>query len=428
MWGKKIGTILMPVKNGPHREKRLSAKFVPVAPPGRHTDGGGLYLVVDISGARRWLLRLSVKGRRRDFGLGSAKVISLAEAREKAFEYRKMIAKGIDPILERKRKIEKTITFKKAAEEVHKFQILESGRNGKHKDQWINTLIKYAYPKIGDLSVDDISSRHILQILQPIWLSKHETARRVLQRLKVIFDYCIVNETRLGSNPTTGIEAGLKKAKKKVQHFKAVPHNDLTELMQNLKKEKGVGAKALRFTILTAMRSGPVRFAEWQEFEDEQIYDLETSNWTVPDHKMKADEAFKVPIVEDAFKILKEIRNENNPGPFVFPSPSNPQKPISDATMRKVLQKFHPTATVHGMRRAFREWAEEEAVSVRREVKEKSLAHTNPDKVESAYLGSDYYEERRELLAVWSRWIACPYDYEIHLKDYNNSINIQDYI
>jgi len=428
MWGEVMRTVLMPNKNGPHREKRLSAKFVPVAPPGRHTDGGGLYLVVDTSGARRWLLRLSVKGRRRDFGLGSARVVSLSDARAKALAYRKEVAKGRDPLLERMRKIEKTVSFKKAAEEVHKFQILETGRNGKHKQQWLNTLIKYAYPKIADVSVDDISSRHILQILQPIWLSKHETARRVLQRLKVIFDYCIVNEYRMGINPTVGVESGLKKKKKQVQHFNAVHHNDLFELMLNLEKEKGVGAKALRFTILTAMRSKPVRFAEWSEFEDTQDFDLEYSIWTIPTEKMKAGELFQVPVVEDAFRILEEMKQQQNPGPYVFPSPSNPLKPISDATMRKVLQKYAANATVHGMRRAFREWAEEVAINVSREVKEKSLAHTNPDKVERAYLGTDYFEDRKILMSVWSRWIKWPIDYDLHLKDLEKDKNVEDYL
>lgn len=417
----------MPIKNGPHKEKRLSAKFVPVAPAGRHTDGGGLYLVVDISGARRWLLRLSVKGRRRDFGLGSASVVSLADARAKSLSYRREVAKGMDPLLERRRKIEKTVSFKKAAEEVHKFQILGTGRNGKHKQQWINTLIKYAYPKIGDLSVDDISSRHVLQILQPIWLSKHETASRVLQRLKVIFDFCIVNEYRVGTNPVIGVEAGLKKKKKKVQHFNAVHYDDLHELMLKLEEEKGVGAKALRFTILTAMRSGPVRVAEWGEFECEQDFDLEYCVWTVPTEKMKAGEVFQVPVVEDAFRILEEMKQQQNPGPYIFPSPSNPNKPISDATMRKVLQKFQPTATVHGMRRAFREWAEEVAINVSREVKEKSLAHTNPDKVERAYLSTDYFQDRRILMSVWSRWIKWPLDYDLHLKDFEKDKNVEAY-
>lgn len=167
----------------PHFEKQLKAAFVRSAPPGRHTDGGGLYLYVSDSGARRWVLRIMVRSKRRDFGLGSAIVVSLADAREIAHEYRVIAAKGGDPTNKIHESRKKTMASEIAASEYHKSNIQTSSCNGKHTDQWLTTLQNYAFPKIGDMAVDAIATQDIIEVLRPIWLDKHETARRVLQRV-----------------------------------------------------------------------------------------------------------------------------------------------------------------------------------------------------------------------------------------------------
>lgn len=177
------------VKSGPHVEKKLNAAFVRAAGPGRHADGGGLYLQVDRSGARRWLLRIVVRGRRRDFGLGSAKLISLADAREKAVELRKIARTGGNPKV-REREIEgKATTFEDLARQVHERKFKDTKHNGKHVAQWINTLETYVFPSIGDLSVADIHQDDIEAVIDPIWMKKPETARRILQRISTVFDH-----------------------------------------------------------------------------------------------------------------------------------------------------------------------------------------------------------------------------------------------
>lgn len=174
---------------GPHVEKRLNAAFVRKAPPGRHTDGGGLYLQVDHSGARRWLLRIVVRGKRKDYGLGAAYLVSLAEAREKAHQHRKLARAGGNPLV-RERAVEgMATTFADLARTVHERKFKDNVNNGKHIAQWINTLETYASPVIGDLSVEDIHQDDLEQVLDPIWTTKPETARRVLQRMKSVFDH-----------------------------------------------------------------------------------------------------------------------------------------------------------------------------------------------------------------------------------------------
>lgn len=382
----------------PHFEKQLKAAFVRSAPQGRHTDGGGLYLYVSESGARRWVLRIMVRGKRRDFGLGSAIVVSLADAREIAHEYRVIAAKGGDPSKKIHQVRKKTVAFEFAATEFHRFNIQTSSRNGKHTDQWLTTLKNYAFPKIGDMSVDEITTQDVIEVLQPIWLEKHETARRVLQRMKVVFDWSNVQGFRSAANPVEAVRAALPRKKVKVQNFAAIPWDETPDLMRKLEKVPGIGALALRFTILTVLRSGAVRKATWDQFSDG------FERWIIPAENMKADEEHEVPLPYAARQLLEGLYAERpKDSDLIFFSPRTKSKMISENTMAKALKRFYPDATVHGMRSAYRDWAEI-FTSASREVKEAVLAHGNPNKVESAYLRTKYLVEREDLMAVWGMW------------------------
>lgn len=385
---------------GPHWERRLKASQIKSLPPGRHTDGGGLYLVVAPSGSRRWLLRITVRGRRRDFGLGPASAVSLADARNLAHEYRRIAKLGGDPMSSDLRRDHKTVSFRAAAETVHSTQIKATSRNGKHTDQWLRTIEKYAFPTLGNMSVDAISPGDIVSVLSPIWYEKPETARRVHQRIRAILDWSIATGYRQPPNPASGVRRAFKPQKTEVQHFAAINWMEAPALYRELKQVEGVGAKALRFTMLTVLRSGTVRHATWDEFSEYDTW------WRIPKYKMKAGKEFLVPLPEDATRLLQDLRasGASSRSDLVFHSPTDHKKPISENTMAKVLKRFYPDATVHGMRSVFRDWSEIFAES-RREVAESVLAHAGYDKVDSSYRRTQYLNEREELMQVWGLWL-----------------------
>jgi integrase len=351
----------MPKAKAPHSEKRLSATFVRTAPVGRHTDGAGLYLVVKQTGAKHWLLRAVLRGKRIDFGLGSFHSVSLSDAREAAFQYRRKIFAGLDPRVELTKKDIGILTFSEAALKTHQELIAHTGRNGKHKDQWINSLKTHAFPYIGHLNVDEIHARHVIEALKPIWNKKQETARRVRQRIGVTLDWSTAHGYRTGDNPAGAISAGLSKQKTKVEHFKAMKHDDVPFLFDELEKELGVGAVALRFTILTALRSGTVRQLRWDHInacEERPIVGAE--HIEIPGDVMKTGKPLYVPLSSHVLKLLEEQKVLSNGSELIFPSPDSSKKSISDGTMRKVLQKLRPSLTVHGFRSTFRDWIDEE--------------------------------------------------------------------
>lgn len=407
MWGKMWGDDLADGADGPvrkpgkargrHFERRLTAQFVKKATPGRHTDGGGLYLVVDDTGASRWLLRIVVRGRRRDFGLGSTSTVSLTQARDKADGFRRVARTGGDPLEDAEIASRVFVTFDELAKTVHEMRIKKTSRNGKHVDQWINTLNKYASPVIGRKPVDLVKRSDIMMILEPIWLSKQETARRVLQRLSVVFDYALSHEFRADGNPVAGVERGLGNQKRKVKHFEAADWIVAAQIHHWLKSKEGIGALALRFTMLTAVRSGAVRQARWTEFDELRFV------WDIPEDHMKTGEAFSVPLSDQAREVLRQAEVFRMcPDGLVFPSPKNSERMLSENTMRKILQVDHPGLTVHGFRTSFRQFAEEHT-EFPREIKEYALAHSISNKTEAAYLRVNYFDERDKLMAEWGR-------------------------
>jgi len=386
-------------KPGPHLERRLSAAFVKTAPPGRHTDGGGLYLEVDRSGARRWLLRITVKKRRRDYGLGSANIISLADARAKAFELRRVAATGGNPRAHTRAGDGQDMTFEVMARRVHERKFKDRMNNGKHIAQWIQTLETYAFPTIGKMSVQEIHQDDIEHLLNPIWTKKAETARRVLQRISTVFDHACGAGYRTSLNPARGLSNLMRKQGDKPQNFKAIDYEYISDLNAKLIKSDAIGAFALRFTILTAARSGSVRMATWDQF------DRDFSIWTIPEINMKGREEFRIPLSIQVGDILRALHGKRSKAvSLVFPSPSNPQKPISENTMRKLLQTHYPGLTVHGMRAAFRTWITE-ATNARRDVAEMALAHLVGTETERAYDRSERFYLRQILMEDWALWV-----------------------
>ncbi len=373
----------------------LSAQKVKTAGPGRHGDGRGLFLYVKPSGSRSWVLRYQVKGRRRDLGLGSYPDVSLAMARDRASEARRLIAEGEDPIA--KKRQAKPKTFKYAA-----LELIESKRpgwkNAKHAAQWTSTLEAYAFPKIGQAQVAKIETADVIAALTPIWSVKPETANRVRQRIEAVLDYASALGIRTGDNPARWrghLDHLLPKPTKvrAVKHHPALPHAEIGNFMAQLETREGVAARALGFTILTASRSGETRGATWAEI------DLEAKVWTIPANRMKAGREHRVPLSEAALALLGGKRGGDK---LTFESEAKPDKPISDMSMTAVLRRMErQDITVHGFRSTFRDWAGE-TTGFPREVIEAALAHGIKDKAEAAYARSDLFDKRRTLMEAWA--------------------------
>lgn len=386
---------------GAHPIQRLTAKAVKHAKPGRHADGNGLFLEVSASGARRWMLRTVVHGRRRDIGLGGAAYVSLAEAREKAQSLRAVARAGGDPIAERDKDKRESITFEEAAWKVHAEHYKAAGASDGHSKRWMGSLAKHAFPTIGAKSVETIDEADVLRVLSPIWHEKAETARRVRRRISQVLEWARAAKLRSGDNPVDLVKpgAGLSKQRDRVQHFKALPFADLPGLWPRLADAPGMGAAALRFAILTASRSGEVRGATWAEI------DLEAGVWTIPAERMKGGEAHRVPLSEAAIaelaalKLIAEGRGGDWP---IFPGKRG--KPLSDMTLAAVLKRLDVAVTVHGFRSTFRDWAEERT-DARHEIKEAALAHKVSSRVEAAYRRTDLFDARRKLMDLWAMFV-----------------------
>jgi integrase len=388
-------------RTGRHPEKDLSqARIRSLKEPGRYADGNGLYLVVEPSGAKRWVLRTVVQGRRRDIGLGGLTLVSLAEAREKALTYRKLAREGEDPLALRRKARTVVPTFAQAAERVYE-EHRASWKNPRHAQQWINTLQQYAVPVIGDRRVDEIDTPEILKVLGPIWLTKQVTARRVRQRIGTVLDWAKAAGFRSGENPINGLKRGLPKQSARDEHLAALPYTQVPRFMDLLRASSGSGVArlAFEFLILTAARTSEVLLATWSEI------DLPTRVWTVPAERMKAGREHRVPLSDRTVEILLRARELSPTSPYVFPGASG-RKPFSNMVFLRMLRHMKIDATVHGFRSAFRDWAAEQT-SAPREVAEAALAHTNKDKVEAAYRRSDLFDPRRNLMTQWAQFLQA---------------------
>lgn len=396
----------------PRKAKELSALEVNrLKAPGLHFVGGvaGLALQVAPGGARTWVLRFAIAGKRRDMGLGGFPDVTLAGAREKAREARAKADQGIDPILQRqeaKSALRATAAAAKTFAECTRGYVDAKSaewRNDKHRQQWSNTLEQYADPVIGQLLVRDVTLAHVLKILEPIWAEKTATASRLRGRIESVLNWATVRGYRSGENPARwrGHLDKLLAAPTKVSrvaHHAALGVSELPGFMAALRQQKGNGARALELVILTAARSGDVRGASWTEF------DLDAGIWTVPGERMKAGKEHRVPLSPAAVKLLRGLTKIDGTN-LIFPSTK--KTPLSDMTLTAVLRRMGVDAVPHGFRSTFKDWASERT-SYPGEMSEMALAHAIGDKVEAAYRRGDLFEKRRRMMNDWAKFCATP--------------------
>jgi len=405
------------------KSKELSALEVSrLSEAGYHHIGGvaGLVLQVTKSGTRSWLLRVLVGGKRREIGLGGYPDVTLAGAREAARTLREKIKAGIDPVAERQAArsalaaaVASSITFKQAAEKY--IAANEAGwKNAKHSAQWSTTLEAYAYPIIGKIQVSAIETAHVVNILEPIWTTKTETASRVRGRIESVLDWAKVRGYRKDENPARwkGHLDHILPARSKVQkiqHHAALDYRKVGAFIAALKAVDGMGARALEFAILCASRSNEVRGATWSEIDEA------AGVWTIPAKRMKAEKEHRIPLSPAALALLESVPRIVGTD-LIFPNTKHGE--LSDMTLTAVIRRMHESSlkdgsggwtdsagkviTAHGFRSTFRDWAGE-TTAYPREVIEHAIAHQLKDKAEAAYARGTLFEKRRRLMADWAK-------------------------
>ena len=385
----------------PRIRNKLTARFVEtVTKPGRHSDGGGLYLNVTKSGAKSWVFMWKKDGRRREMGLGSATghgkvaVVSLSVARKKADEIRDTLALGGDPFVERRRA---NVPSFGAASEAFVDAMESSWRNQKHRNQWRQTLRVYCQT-IRPLPVDEITTEHILSVLTPLWESKHDTASRLRGRMERVLDYAKTKGWRSGENPARwrGHLNNILPPRQKLTrgHYAAMDYRKIPSFLQKISHVRASSAVPLKFLILTAARTAEVTHARWEEI------DLEKRIWTVPAERMKAAREHRVPLSDQAISIL-EVQRQARRNDFVFPG-TKLRQPVSPMAMYNFLKSMVPAnATVHGFRSSFRDWVGEET-DYPRDLAEVALSHVVGDETERAYRRGDALERRRDMMQAWA--------------------------
>ena len=390
---------------------KLNSIFVQRAQkPGLYGDGNGVYLQVSKGGCKSWIFRFMLNNKSRAMGMGSIELVSLSEARLKAFECRKLLLDGVDPI-ESKRSLRnaqslldaKTLSFEQCAKsyiDSHK----PSWKNAKHADQWANTLRTYANPIIGHLAIQDVNTALVMKVLEPIWYSKTETASRVRNRMELILSWATVRGFRVGDNPARWrghLDKLLPRRTsiQKVKHFSAIPIEELSVFMEKLRGLQTIVARGLEFQILTACRTNEAMGARWSEIN------LQEGLWTIPASRMKAEREHRIPISERGLEILQAIKRTSNSA-FVFPG-KNGGPLSSNAFLALIKKTLKYKLTAHGFRSTFSDWAAEKT-GHSRETIEMALAHSVRDSTEAAYRRGDLLLKRRLLMTDWAKFCNSP--------------------
>jgi integrase len=403
---------------------RLTAKEVEKKrEPGLYGDGGGLTLQITKAGVKSWLFRFMIQGKAYGMGLGPVHTITLAEARQKATEARKLLLEGVNPLeAKRQRQLEKQMaearlmTFDQCASayiEAH----TASWKNAKHADQWTNTISAYVSPLIGSLPVAEVDTGLIVKVLTQVddkgrqfWTAENETASRVRGRIEAIMGWATTSGFRSGDNPARwkghleNLLASISRTSR-IKNHPSLAWARMGEFMQALRQRDGIAARALEFTILTAARSGEVRGARWSEI------DMAAKVWTIPAERMKAKREHEIPLSAAAVELLKALPKVDGTD-LVFLGAK--AKALSDMSLTAVIRRMNSdqpewtdkegnTVTVHGFRSTFRMWAAE-STNYPREVAEHALAHQLPDMVERAYQRGTMFKKRAALMGEWAKF------------------------
>ena len=376
---------------------KLTAAQVHTLGPGRHSDGGTLTLLVARTGGRSWVQRAMVAGRRVDIGIGSASVVTLKMARQKALANRQAIWSGIDP-REAKRRA-KVLTFRQAAERMIEAN-RGSWRNARTAPDMVSQLERYVYPTIGTKRVDTIDRAGALRVLVPVCTEKPETGRRVRRAVRMVFAWAMAHG-HISENPAgEAIDAALPKARAAAEHHKALPYDKVSAALAAV--EASSAAPAVRWClwllVLTACRSGEVRGACWSEI------DTAAATWTIPAERMKSGRPHTVPLTRAALGVLAQARTIDDGSGLCFPSPANPGRPLSDTVLVRTLKRAGVEAVPHGFRASFRTWASEVAEAAY-EVAEAALAHAVGGVTERSYLRAELVTQRRELMRQWAAYV-----------------------
>lgn len=392
---------------GSHTRNALTVKSIASSKAVKLRDGGGLWLVTK-GGGRYWIFSYTFAGLRREMGLGPLHTVGLADARERAEEARAMVRRGLDPLAERKEEqsdAPKLMTFGAYADAFVDAAV-KAGRwrGAKTEARWRNLLENHAKP-IRAKTLASIRTKDVIAVLNPIWGSKQETAEKLREAIERVLDAAKVEGHRAGENPAAwkgNLEHAMHKPNQltATSHHAAMPYEEMPAFMKRLKDVAGVSARALELCILTACRSGEVRFAVWPEF------DLAKKIWLIPAIRMKSGKEHRVPLADKAVELLKVMKKQSV-NEYVFPGVRD-KKPLSDASLAKAMRSAGGKAiTVHGMRSTFRDFATEVAHAPR-EIAEAALAHAVGDAVERSYARSDALERRRNLMQAWANYLANP--------------------
>lgn len=372
----------------PFSVKRVEAK----RDPGMHCDGNGLYLRVSGAYGKSWICRTVVQGKRRDFGLGSASLVTLKEAREAAHQIRRAARQGGDPSSLGQ---QSSLSFGEAAQrafDAHKAK----WTSDKHGEIWWSSIKRFVLPTLADRPLDSITAKDIHDVLEPIWVTKYDTARKVKQRISLVFDWAKGSGHYFSENPVNGVTKALPAVRRNVRHHAALSWKELPDLMLRLKMRDGLSARLTEFTILTCLRSNEVRGMKWNEVHGD--------TWTVPAERMKSRIEHRVPLAPQCQLLLEQLPRSDTE--IVFPSPNGTRdgrsKPMSDVAHSKLMKRMGVEGiTLHGFRSTFKDWCTENMIG-EWEASEMALAHTVGNAVERAYARSDLFDQRIILMQQWA--------------------------
>lgn len=373
------------------KNRRLTVAYIKRASPGRHYDAGGhgLILRVTPTGSRRWTWRGTVRGRTIELGLGSTTYVSLREARERAFEYRRLSLSGVDPRIHN----QASLTFREAFERVIRIQ-RRSWKGGSTTEEGWRQTARSHMATLLDRPVADIQATDVLAVVMPIWSDKYITANRVLRRISAVLKWAVAAGLR-SDDPCPAVRAALPRRSQRTTHHRAIHHSDLGRALKRIDASPAwPGTRlAISFLALTAARSAEVRGARWSEI------DLEARVWTVSGSRTKTGRKHRVPLSGQAVEIVRRARTLSNGRTLVFPG-KRAGHPVSRTTIAKLFRSLDLPGTPHGLRSSFRSWAAE--TDVRREVAEQALGHVVRSQTEAAYQRSDLLEQRREVMQAWA--------------------------